>query len=128
MQDESNKSFYKSFDSPGGCSSYGSLVFHGTQLYFYDNTKKGVFSFLQVVNGDKTLGENIALDIQDELFVIQAAGLDKIKALSVVTSERNEVWFLIPDLDANYSRILIYDYLRRAWVKRKCQKLIVSLL
>lgn len=123
MQDESNHGFYKSFDSPGGCAGYGALVFHGTQLYFYDNTKKGVFSFLQVVNGDKTLGENIALDIQDELFAIQAAGLERIKALSVVTAERNEVWFLIPDLDNKYSRVLIYDYLRSSWVKRKCQKI-----
>ncbi len=123
MQNETDQSFYKSFDSPGGCAGYGALVFHGTQLYFYDNTKKGVFSFLQVVNGDKTLGENIAIDIQDELFAIQTAGLDKIKALSVVTSDRNEVWFLIPDLDESYSRVLIYDYLRSAWIKRKCPKI-----
>ena len=44
-QDEENFSFYKTFDSPGGCAGYNSLVFHGTQLYFYDDTKKGVFSF-----------------------------------------------------------------------------------
>ncbi len=123
MQDESTQAFYKSFDSPGGCAGYGALVFHGTQLYFYDDTKKGVFSFLQVVNGDKTLGENIALNIQDELFAIKTSGLDKIKALSVVTSDRNEVWFLIPDLDKNYSRVLIYDYLHSTWVKRKCPKI-----
>jgi len=29
-------------ESPGGCASYNSLVFHGTELYFYDDTKKGV--------------------------------------------------------------------------------------
>lgn len=123
MHDESTQSFYKSFDSPGGCAGYGALVFHGTQLYFYDNTKKGVFSFQQVVNGDKTLGENIAIDIQDELFSIQTKDLNKIKALSVVTSDRNEVWFLLPDTDVNYSRVMIYDYLRSAWVKRKCPKI-----
>ena len=122
-QSEDDSSFYKSFDSPGGCAGYNSLVFHGTQLYFYDDTKKGVFSFLQVVNGDKTLGENIALDIQDELFTIPADKLDKIKALSVVTSQRNEVWFLLPSEDENYSIIMIYDYLRKAWVKRKSQKI-----
>ena len=61
-QDDEDKSFFKTFDSPGGCAGYESLVFHGTQLYFYDDTKKGVFSFLQVINGDKTLGENIALE------------------------------------------------------------------
>ena len=33
-QDEEDQSFYKSFDSPGGCAGYNSLVFHGTQLYF----------------------------------------------------------------------------------------------
>ena len=49
--DESDKSFFKSYDSPGGCASHNSLVFHGTQLYFYDDTKKGVFSFQQIING-----------------------------------------------------------------------------
>lgn len=121
--DEESNSFYKTFDSPGGCAGYNSLVFHGTQLFFYDDTKKGVFSFLQVVNGDKTLGDNIALDIQDELFSISSVLLNKIKTLSVVTSDRNEVWFLIPDGNENYSTIMIYDYLRKAWVKRKSQKI-----
>lgn len=122
-QDETDQSFYKSFDSPGGCASYNSLVFHGTQLYFYDDTKKGVYSFLQVINGDKTLGENIALEIQDELFSIPASKLNNIKALSVVTSEKNEVWFLLPSNDENYSTIMIYDYLHKAWIKRKSQKI-----
>ena len=121
--DETDQSFYKTFDSPGGCAGYNSLVFHGTQLYFYDDTKKGVFSFLQVVNGDKTLGENIALDIQEELFSIPNSGLDKIKSLSVVTSDRNEVWFLLPSDDVKYSTIMIYDYVRRTWIKRKSQKI-----
>lgn len=121
--DEDDYSFYKTFDSPGGCAGPNSLVFHGTQLYFYDDTKKGVFSFLQVVNGDKTLGDNIALDIQDELFSIPVSELENIKALSVVTSDRNEVWFLLPGDDENYSTIMIYDYLRKAWVKRKSQKI-----
>ena len=121
--DESTKSFYKSFDSPGGCAGYNALVFHGTQLYFYDDTKKGVFSFLQVVNGDKTLGDNVALDIQDELFKMTSGFVENIKTLSVVTSDRNEVWFLIPDGDVKYSTIMIYDYLRKTWVKRKSQKI-----
>lgn len=122
-QDSADKSFYKSFDSPGGCAGYNALVFHGTQLFFYDHTKKGVFSFVQVVNGDKTLGDNIALDIQKELFLIPNSKLDKIQALSVVTDDRNEVWFLIPTEEENYSTILIYDYLRNSWVKRKSQKI-----
>lgn len=121
--DEAEQTFYKSFDSPGGCAGYNSLVFHGTQLYFYDDTKKGVFSFLQVVNGDKTLGENIALDIQDELFSIPSGKLDEIKTLSIVTSDRNEVWFLLPSDDENYSTIVIYDYIRKTWIKRKSQKI-----
>lgn len=120
---DENDNFQKTFDSPGGCAGPEALVFHGTQLYFYDDTKKGVFSFLQVINGDKTLGENIALDIQEELFNIPFSLVDKIKTLSVVTSERNEVWFLMPSNDKNYSIILIYDYLRKAWVKRKSQKI-----
>ncbi len=115
--------FSKSFDSPGGCAGYMALVFHGTQLYFYDDTKKGVFSFLQVINGDKTLGENIAIDIQQELCGINGDYAEDIKTLSVVTSDRNEVWFLIPSSDANFSVILIYDYLHKAWVKRKSQKI-----
>ena len=64
-RDENDFSFYKTMDFPGGCASYNAVVFHGTELYFYDDTKKGVFCFKQVLSGDKTLGENIALDIQD---------------------------------------------------------------
>lgn len=120
---EDDYSFSKTMEFPGGCASYNALVFHGTELYFYDNTKKGVFSFKQVVNGDRTLGENIALDIQEELFNIPLNKLDGIRTLSVVTSDRNEVWFLLPDEDENYSTILIYDYLRESWVKRKAQKI-----
>ena len=115
--------FSKSFDSPGGCAGAKALVFHGTQLYFYDNTKKGVFSFSQVINGDTTLGRNIAIDIQQELFSIDSSLTDDIKTLSVITSDRNEVWFIIPSQDENYSTILIYDYLHSAWVKRKSQKI-----
>lgn len=122
-QDETDQSFYKTFDSPGGCAGYDALVFHGTQLYFYDDTKKGVFSFLQVVNGDKTLGENIALDIQEELFSIPSSCVENIRALSVVTADRNEVWFLLPSEDTEYSTIMIYDYVRKAWIKRKSQKI-----
>ncbi|MBR1620130.1 hypothetical protein IJ674_09590, partial [bacterium] len=83
-------------ESPGGCANYNSLVFHGTELYFYDDTKKGVFSFNQVVNGDKTLGDNIALDIQQELCGIDSNRLKDIRCLSIVLSDRNEIWFLIP--------------------------------
>ena len=122
-QDETDKTFYKTFDSPGGCAGYNTLVFHGTQLYFYDDTKKGIFSFLQVINGDKTLGDNIALDIQDELFSVPSGLIGDMKMLSVVTSDRNEVWFLLPNEDENYSIIMIYDYLRKCWVKRKSQKI-----
>ena len=115
--------FSKTFDSPGGCAGYNSLVFHGTELYFYDDTKKGVFCFRQVINGDKTLGENIAIDIQEELFAIPVNKRNAIRTLSVVTSDRNEVWFLLPSDDENYSTVAIYDYLRKSWVKRKSQKI-----
>lgn len=121
--DEEKHIFYKSYDSPGGCAGVDSLVFHGTELFFYDDTKKGVFSFIQVINGDKTLGENIALNIQDELFGITNSNFDKIKAISVVTTDRNEVWFLLPSENENYSTILIYDYIHKAWIKRKSQKI-----
>ena len=115
--------FSKTMDSPGGCAGEDALVFHGTELYFYDDTKKGVYCFRQVINGDKTLGENIALDIQSELCDIALSQIGNIKTLSVVTSDRNEVWFLIPSQSADYSIILIYDYIRRTWVKRKSQKI-----
>lgn len=119
---DSTTGFKISDESPGGCSSHNAVVFHGVDLYFYDDTKKGVFSFQQVVNGDKTLGQNIALDIQEELMQIQVNELDKIKALSVVTQDRNEVWFLLPISDEeNRSIVMIYDYLRYEWIKRKCQ-------
>lgn len=120
-QDETTL-FKQDEESPGGCASYNSLVFHGTDLYFYDDTKKGVFSFQQIVNGDKTLGDNIALDIQNELMKIKPADIDLIRALSVITSDRNEVWFLVPISDSeDYSYIMIYDYIRGEWIKRKCQ-------
>lgn len=129
-------------ESPGGCASYNSLVFHGTDLFFYDDTKKGVFSFQQVINGNKTLGDNIAYDIQTELMDIDKTDLYKIRSLSVITSDRNEVWFLIPledtytkkvlveeeigepyyeDVEVPASIVMIYDYIRGEWVKRKCQ-------
>lgn len=119
---DSTTGFKQSDESPGGCAGYNALVFHGTDLFFYDDTKKGVFSFQQVINGDKTLGNNIAFDIQTELMQIENQHCSKIKALSVVTSDRNEVWFLVPiSDDDNYSIILIYDYIRGEWIKRKCQ-------
>ena len=120
---ESEGIFSKTMEFPGGCAGYNAMVFHSTELYFYDNTKKGVYCFRQVVNGDKTLGENIALDIQDELCNISFNDAQYIKTLSVVTSDRNEVWFLIPDNESDYSRIMIYDYVRKTWVKRKSQKI-----
>ncbi|MCR5266786.1 MAG: hypothetical protein K6E29_09390 [Cyanobacteria bacterium RUI128] len=119
----SNGDFSLGEDSPGGCANYNSLVFHGTDLYFYDDTKKGVFAFKQVVNGDKTLSDNLAVDIQEELINIDSSSLDKIKTLSVVLSERNEIWWIVPTVDSEYSKVLIYDYIKGEWVKRKSQKI-----
>ena len=120
---ETNGSFSKTMESPGGCAGDKALIFHGTELYFYDDTKKGVFCFRQIVNGDKTLGDNIALDVQEELINIPLSMVKKIQTLSVVTSDRNEVWFLLPSSESEFSTILIYDYLRRCWIKRKSQKI-----
>ena len=120
----SDYSYFQTDESPGGCAGMNSLIFHGTELYFYDDTKKGIFSFSQVVNGDKTLGSNIGLDIQEELLTIDSKKLDYIKTLSVVQSERNEIWFLIPTRDEYYSTILIFDYINKQWLKRKSQKLV----
>lgn len=121
--------FAQSEESPGGCASYDALVFHGTDLYFYDDTKKGVYSFQQIVNGDKTLGQNVAYDIQEEL--MKVSDVSKIRTLSVVIQDRNEIWFLLP-IETEYevdgvqkegSTILIFDYIRGAWVKRVCPKI-----
>ena len=120
---DSDSLYSKSDESPGGCASFGAIVFHGTELYFYDDTKKGVFSFSQIVTGDKTLSQNIASDVQEELMNIDSSMLDNIKMLSVVMSDRNEIWFLLPTKD-EYSTILIYDYIHNQWVKRKSQRMI----
>ena len=119
----SDYSYSVTDESPGGCAAFNSLAFHGTSLYFYDNTKKGVFSFSQIISGDTTLSKNIALDVQEELLNIDTSSLDEMKMLSVIQSDRNEIWFLIPNLDDDYSIILIYDYIHSQWVKRKSQKL-----
>lgn len=107
-------------ESPGGCAGYNALVFHGTDLWFYDDTKKGVFSFKQVVNGDKTLGENVAIDIQEELMSVDSNKLNKIKTLSVVVEDRNEIWFILQTHYTNETTIMIFDYLHGEWVKRVC--------
>lgn len=122
IKTDSTTKFLVTEESPGGCASYNSLIFHGTELYFYDDTKKGVFSFQQVINGDKTLGNNVAIDIQSILMDIK--DVNKIRTASVVTEDRNEVWFLVPILDDNqHSIILIFDYLKGEWIKRKSQKI-----
>lgn len=110
-------------ESPGGCAGYNALVFHDTQLFFYDDTKKSVFTFSQVINGNKVLSENLARDVQDELFYANPGLGNKIRMLSVVQPEKNEVWFLIPSGDSSRSVILIFDYIHKQWLKRKSQKI-----
>jgi hypothetical protein len=119
----SNGDFSIAEESPGGCAGYNSLVFHDTNLYFYDDTKKAVFSFKQVISGEKTLGENVAVDIQDILLSIDSNNLDKIQALSVFMESRNEIWWIIPTKENDYSTIIIFDYLKGEWIKRKSQKI-----
>ena len=114
--------FTASQESPGGCAGYNALVFHGTNLFFYDETKKGIFSFQQVVLGNRTLGDNIALNIQSELKNIDKTRLNEIKMLSVNFNDRNEIWFLLPT-SGTYSTIMIFDYIKQEWIKRKSQKL-----
>jgi len=114
--------FYVSEECPGGCASYNAFVFHGTELYFYDDNKKGIFSFNQSVLGNKTLGKNIAQNLQEELCNISPE-LSNIRMLSVILSDRNEFWFLLPTNDTEYSTILIYDYVHQEWIKRVCPKI-----
>ena len=119
---ESEGVFSVSNECPGGCASYRAFVFHGTELYFYDDNKKGIFSFNQSVLGNKTLGKNIAINLQEDLCNI-SSDIDYMQMLSVVLSDRNEFWFLIPTNDTEYSTILIYDYKHEEWVKRVCPKI-----
>ena len=135
----SNGEFSIGQESPGGCASYNSLVFHDTNLYFYDDTKKSVFSFQQVITGEKTLGENVAVEIQSILKDIDKTRLNEIQAYSVFIKGRNEIWWVIPtnetytvevteddvttEVEKDASIILIYDYLKGEWVKRKSQKI-----
>lgn len=118
----SNGEISQSEQYVGGCASRNALVFHDTNLFFYDSTKNAIYSFQQVVTGERTLGDNIAIEVKDILKDIDKKYLDKIKALSVFVEDRNEIWLDIP-IDNNYSTILIYDYLKKEWVKRKSQKL-----
>ena len=118
----SNGEFSIGQESPGGCAGYNSLVFHDTNLYFYDDTKKSVFSFQQVITGEKTLGENVAVEIQSILKNINSKKLNEIQAYSVFIKGRNEIWWILPT-DTEYSTILIYDYLKGEWIKRKSQKI-----
>lgn len=108
----------------GGCSGYNSLVFHGTDLFVYDNTKKGIFSLAQTATGDTAITDNLASDIVDELNKITQTDVDngKLRALSVVTNDRNEIWFLIGDDDI-YSNIIIFDYVQQAWLRRKSNRI-----
>ena len=119
----SDSKFSLSDDSPGGCAGYNSLIFHDTDLFFYDQTKKSVFSFKQIINGEKTLGQNVAIEIQSILSEIENEHVSNIQTYSVFMQERNEIWWIIPNDDEEYSTIMIYDYLKNEWVKRKSQKI-----
>ena len=102
--------FAISEESPGGCAGASALVFHDTNLYFYDHTKKSVFSFKQVISGQKTLGENIAVDVQEILQNIDETKLEEIKTRSVFTEGRNEIWWLLPTSEYYDKPKTIYAY------------------
>ena len=108
---------------PAGCSGKNALAIHNTQLFFYDSNKNAVFSFKEISTGDVSLQENIAQDLHEEFFNIPLTLKQKVFAHSVVTSDKNEIWWLLPSSDNNFSTILIYDSFRKTWLKRKCQKI-----
>lgn len=121
---EDDYPFKASKENPAGCSGYKALTFHSnTELYFYDDTKQSIFSFQQVIIGDRLLGETITDEIQDELLNIDRNKLNQIQLLSLTLADRKELWFFIPTTDLKYSTIFIYDTLRKEWLKRKCQKI-----
>lgn len=97
-------------ESPGGCAGYNSLVFHDTNLYFYDDTKKSVFSFRQVITGEKTLGENVAVEIQSILKDINSKKLNEIQAYSVFIKGRNEIWWILPTEETYEHKRTVYAY------------------
>ena len=100
---------------------FGSQVFN-LPHYFFDYSKKGIYSFRQVILGNRTLGENVAVEIQQEFEKIDANRLNEIKFLSVVMKNRSEIWIYIPTNDENKSTILILDTLHGEWVKRVSNK------
>ncbi len=119
----SDFTYSKTDESPGGCAGHYSLIFHGTQLYFYDDTKKAVFSFSQVINGDKTLSDNLAEDVQPYFSEIYDWQVNEIRMCSVIQYNKNEIWFLLPSVNDGLSDILIYDVLHSQWIHRKSQKI-----
>lgn len=108
-----------------GCAELDSLVFHGTDLFFYDDVKKGIYTLGQTITGDTSTADNFAENISAELNNISPTdvGKGKLKALSVITNDRSEMWFLVPHRDKDKSLILIYDYKRNAWLKRVSNKI-----
>ena len=107
---DSNGVFSVGNDSPGGCAGYNSLVFHDTDLFFYDDTKKSVFSFKQIVTGEKTLGQNIATEVQSVLKRIDSSKLNNIQVCSVFIEGRNEIWWILPIADTYDYQKTIYAY------------------
>ena len=50
------------------------------------------FSFKQVITGEKTLGENVAVEIQSILTNIEDNYIEYIQTYSVFMEGRNEIW------------------------------------
>ena len=108
---------------PAGCSGHNALVLHNTELLFFDSTKNAIFSFREISTGDISLQENIALDLHEELFNIPNVLKKQVFATSVLTTEKNEIWWLLPSYENDFSTILIFDTFHKTWLKRKSQKL-----
>jgi len=120
--------FSQSKQIPAGCVGLNALTLHDTQLFFYDNTKNSVFSFKQIPDGDISLQSNIAVDLQKEFFDVPKSIASKIQACSVITQDKNEIWWLLPSteldpLGNSLSTTLIFDYNYKEWLKRKSQKI-----
>lgn len=115
-----------------GCSEQGSLLYHGSDLYVFDNEKKMVYSLSQTSTGDTATTDNLADDIVDILSEINyfRVGVGEIRTVSYTSSDRNELWFLLPLgynadtlLKDKTSVIMIYDYKRGEWLKRVSNKI-----
>ncbi|MCQ2957304.1 MAG: hypothetical protein MJ180_00205 [Candidatus Gastranaerophilales bacterium] len=96
--------------SLGGCMNYESWCKHDKYLFFYDNTQKNIYYYMQNNYGQKVLGEPIAPEIQKYFNNVR-----KFQMTSYIGNNRSEIWINTNEYN------LIYDYFIGEWSERVCQ-------